>query len=152
MSRCSLSCCCASPGGSRSTTGGGTAAKPPIPLYRGFDPEDKERTEEYDQPVLVRLNTRDQAELREGFPKTREDLFEYSAVVFDDIEAEFFTHEQMDLVRRFVAERGGGFLMLGGKDSFQTRPLRPHPGRRHSAGLPGPDACQLMPRRRHAWS
>ncbi len=25
----------------------------------------------------------------------------------------------MDLVRRFVAERGGGFLMLGGKDSFQ---------------------------------
>ena len=89
------------------------------PLYRGFDPEDKERTEEYDQPVLVRLNTRDQAELREGFPKTREDLFEYSAVVFDDIEAEFFTHEQMDLVRRFVAERGGGFLMLGGKDSFQ---------------------------------
>ena len=89
------------------------------PLYRGFDPEDKERTEEYDQPVLVRLNTRDQAELREGFPKTREELFEYSAVVFDDIEAEFFTHEQMDLVRRFVAERGGGFLMLGGKDSFQ---------------------------------
>ncbi len=89
------------------------------PLYRGFDPEDKEQTQEYDQPVLVRLNTRDQAELREGFPKTREDLFEYSAVVFDDIEAEFFTHEQMDLVRRFVAERGGGFLMLGGKDSFQ---------------------------------
>ena len=89
------------------------------PLYRGFDPEDKERTEEYDQPVLVRLNTRDQAELREGFPKTREDLFEYCAIVFDDIEAEFFSHEQMDLVRRFVAERGGGFLMLGGKESFQ---------------------------------
>jgi len=89
------------------------------PLYRGFDPEDKEKAEEYDQPVLVRLNTRDQAELREGFPKTKEDLFEYCAIVFDDIEAEFFSHEQMDLVRRFVAERGGGFLMLGGKDSFQ---------------------------------
>ena len=89
------------------------------PLYRGFDPEDKERTEEYDQPVLVRLNTRDEAELRDGFPKMKEDLFEYSAIVFDDIEAEFFSHEQMDLVRRFVAERGGGFLMLGGKDSFQ---------------------------------
>ena len=53
------------------------------------------------------------------FPKTKEDLFEYYAVVFDDIEAAFFSHEQMDLVRRFVAERGGGFLMLGGKDSFQ---------------------------------
>jgi uncharacterized membrane protein len=89
------------------------------PLYRGFDPEDKEKVEEYDQPVLVRLNTRDQAELREGFPKTKEDLYEYCAVIFDDIEAEFFSHDQMDLVRRFVAERGGGFLMLGGKDSFQ---------------------------------
>ncbi len=89
------------------------------PLYRGFDPQDKEKVEEYDQPVLVRLNTRDQAELREGFPKTKDDLFEYSAVIFDDIEAEFFSHDQMDLVRRFVAERGGGFLMLGGKDSFQ---------------------------------
>jgi uncharacterized membrane protein len=89
------------------------------PLYRGFEGADKEQTQEYDQPVLVRLNTRDAAELREGFPKTKEDLFEYCAVVFDDIEAEFFTHEQMDLVHRFVAERGGGFLMLGGKDSFQ---------------------------------
>jgi len=89
------------------------------PLYRGFDPEDKEKAEEYDQPVLVRLNTRDQAELREGFPKTKEDLFEYCAVIFEDIEAESFSHDQMDIVRRFVAERGGGFLMLGGKESFQ---------------------------------
>ncbi len=89
------------------------------PLYRGFDPKDTEKVEEYDQPVLVRLNTRDEAELREGFPKTKEDLFEYCALIFDDIEAEFFAHDQMDLVRRFVAERGGGFLMLGGKDSFQ---------------------------------
>lgn len=89
------------------------------PLYRGFEPEDKEKTEEYDQPVLVRLNTRDPAELRDGFPKTKEELFEYCAVIFDDIEASFFSHEQMDLVRHFVTERGGAFLMLGGKDSFQ---------------------------------
>jgi uncharacterized membrane protein len=89
------------------------------PLYRGFDPEDNEKTEEYDQPVLVRLNTRDEVEVRDGFPKTKEDLFEYCAVIFDDVEVSFFTHEQMDLVRRFVAERGGGFLMLGGQDSFQ---------------------------------
>jgi len=89
------------------------------PLYRGFDPEDLEKTEEYDQPVLIRLNTRDGTELREGFPKTKEDLFDYCAIIFDDTEASFFSQDQMDLVRRFVAERGGGFLMLGGKDSFQ---------------------------------
>jgi len=89
------------------------------PLYRGFDNKDEEQKEQYDQPVLVRLGTRDQAELRDGFPKTAEELFGYHAVILDDIDAEFFTHDQMELIRRFVAERGGGFLMLGGKDSFQ---------------------------------
>lgn len=89
------------------------------PLYRGFDNQDREQTEPYDQPVLVRLNTRDGAELQEGFPKTRESLFGYHAVILDDIEAAFFTQDQMDLLRRFVTERGGGFLMLGGKDSFR---------------------------------
>ncbi len=89
------------------------------PLYRGFDNKDAEQTEQFDQPVLVRLGTRDQAELRDGFPKTAEELFGYHAIILDDIDAEFFSHDQMELLRRFVAERGGGFLMLGGKDSFQ---------------------------------
>jgi uncharacterized membrane protein len=88
------------------------------PLYRGFDNKDQEQTEQYDQPVLVRLNARDEKELLDGFPKTAEELFSYHAVILDDVEAEFFSHNQMDLVRRFVAERGGGFLMLGGKESF----------------------------------
>ena len=89
------------------------------PLYRGFDGVDDEQTEQYDQPVLVRLNTRDDVELRDGFPMTREELYGYHAVILDDVEAAFFTSEQMDLLRRFVSERGGGFLMLGGKESFQ---------------------------------
>ncbi len=89
------------------------------PLYRGFDNQEQEETEQYDQPVLVRLNTRDATELQDGFPKTPELLFGYHAVILDDVEAAFFTHDQMDLLRRFVTERGGGFFMLGGKDSFQ---------------------------------
>ncbi len=89
------------------------------PLFRGFDNKDEEQTEQYDQPVLVRLNTRDAAELRDGFPKTQEELFGYHAIILDDVEAEFFSHDQMELLREFVAERGGGFLMLGGKESFQ---------------------------------
>jgi len=88
------------------------------PLYRGFDNKNEEEAEQYDQPVLVRLGTRDEAELRDGFPKTAEDLFGYHAVILDDIEAGFFTHDQMELLRRFVSERGGGFLMLGGAESF----------------------------------
>ena len=89
------------------------------PLYRGFDNKDPEQAEQYDQPVLVRLGTRDETELRDGFPKTAEELFSYHAVILDDVEAGFFSHDQMELLRRFVDERGGGFLMLGGKESFR---------------------------------
>jgi uncharacterized membrane protein len=89
------------------------------PLYRGFENIDKEQTEQYDQPVLIRLNTRDGEELRDGFPTTEEELYCYHAIIIDDVEAEFFSPVQMDLLRRFVSERGGGFLMLGGKESFR---------------------------------
>jgi uncharacterized membrane protein len=88
------------------------------PLFRGFgDPG--EEAPGYDQPVIIRLNTKDEFELRGYFPKTAEELFKYSAVIVGDLEAEFFTHEQMALLQRFVSERGGGFLMLGGAESFR---------------------------------
>jgi len=89
------------------------------PLFQGAAEEGGDDTQRYDQPVLIRLNTLDEAELRDGFPKSRETLYQYHAVVLDDLEAEFFTHEQMALIRRFVSERGGGFLMLGGQESFR---------------------------------
>jgi uncharacterized membrane protein len=89
------------------------------PLYRGFDKSD-EATERYDQPVLRRLNARDELELRDGFPKSAEDLFAYHAVVLGDIEAGFFSHDQMQLLHRFVSERGGALLMMAGQHSFQA--------------------------------
>ncbi|MBN2182877.1 MAG: hypothetical protein JW715_13280 [Sedimentisphaerales bacterium] len=92
------------------------------PLFRGFDNIDEEQTEQYDQPVLIRMDPlgwEDPTELRDGFPTTEEELYRYHAIIIDDIEAEFFSPTQMDLIRRFVSERGGGFLMLGGKESFQ---------------------------------
>ncbi|MBS0204159.1 MAG: hypothetical protein JSS49_14745 [Planctomycetes bacterium] len=88
------------------------------PLFRGFD-RTGEETERYDQPVLVRLNTRDPNELRGGFPKKAEDLYPFHAVIIDDLEAGFFTADQMTLLERFVSERGGGLLMLGGAESFR---------------------------------
>ncbi|MEW6304887.1 MAG: glutamine amidotransferase [Verrucomicrobiota bacterium] len=87
------------------------------PLFRGFDRKTEE-TERYDKPVLIRLNTRDELELRDGFPRAAETLFEYHAVVLDDLESEFFSHDQMSLLQRFVSERGGGLLMLGGQESL----------------------------------
>ena len=97
----------------------GRAGESSNPLFRGFGNQSKEEVERYDQPVLVRLNTQDEVELRDGFPKNAEDLFKYRAVIIDDLEAEFFTADQMSLVQRFVSERGGGLLMLGGAESFR---------------------------------
>ncbi|UCF15318.1 MAG: hypothetical protein JSW59_18080 [Phycisphaerales bacterium] len=92
------------------------------PLFRGFDNKDADETEQYDQPVLIRMfpaGWEDETVLSDGFPKTEEELFRFHAVILDDVEAEFFSHDQMELIHRFVSERGGGFLMLGGKESFQ---------------------------------
>ncbi|MFP6648436.1 MAG: glutamine amidotransferase [Pirellulaceae bacterium] len=89
------------------------------PLFRGFENDD-ENAEQYDQPVLVRFGTRDAEELRDGFPSSADELYQYDALVFDDVEAEMFTQDQLSLVREFVSHRGGGFLMLGGQESFAS--------------------------------
>lgn len=52
-------------------------------------------------------------ELAEGFPSDRETLFQYEALILGDIESEFFSSEQLQLIEDFVAERGGGLLTSG---------------------------------------
>lgn len=96
----------------------GRAGETSNPLFRGFGDQSREAAGSYDQPVLVRLNTQDEVELRSGFPASPEDLYKWQAVVVDDLEAAFFTTAQMSLLQKFVSERGGGVLMLGGMESF----------------------------------
>ena len=96
----------------------GRAGESSNPLFRGFGNQSKEEIQRYDQPVLIRLNTKDPEELAKGFPTSAEELFAYHALIVDDLEAEFFSTEQKALVQKFVGERGGGFLMLGGAESF----------------------------------
>lgn len=91
------------------------------PLFRGFNPDVPEEAQRYDQPVMIRLNTRDAEELRDGFPKEEDALFDdYRAIILDDVEAEFFTTEQQNLLERFVSTRGGTVVMLGGQESYQA--------------------------------
>ena len=97
----------------------GRAGESSNPLFRGFDEDRDEETESYDEPVIVRLGTTDEAELRAGFPKTKAELYEYHAIILDDVEAEFFSSDQQSLIERFVSERGGGLLMLGGLSAFR---------------------------------
>ena len=98
----------------------GRAGESSNPLFRGFDNQPKDEVAQYDQPVLERQlpPDADTNDLVDGFPKTAEDLYKYSAVVVDDLEADFFTQDQLTLLKRFVSERGGGFMMMGGADSF----------------------------------
>ena len=88
-------------------------------LFRGFDETEQELAEEYDEPVTVRLGTKDENELDGGFPEEAEDLFVYDAIILDDIEARFFLADQLQLIYEFVSKRGGGFLMMGGQESFR---------------------------------
>jgi uncharacterized membrane protein len=57
-------------------------------------------------------------ELGEGFPKTREQLFAYRALILGSVEAASFSPEQLRMIADFVSKRGGGLLMLGGRRSF----------------------------------
>ena len=60
--------------------------------------------------------------LAEGYPSKRSELFVYDAVIFGNIEADFFTRDQLTLTREFVAARGGGLLVLGAR-SFDRQGL-----------------------------
>ena len=60
----------------------------------------------------------DKDELLGGFPKTREELFAYRAIILGSVEAASFTPEQLRMLADFVNKRGGGLLMLGGRRAF----------------------------------
>jgi uncharacterized membrane protein len=67
---------------------------------------------------FLRLGVDDSLELVEGFPTRREDLFRYRAIVLGDIEASFFTGDQLRMLADFVSRRGGGLLALGGRGAL----------------------------------
>ncbi len=50
-----------------------------------------------------------------GFPATREALYAYDALLVANVEGDFFTRAQLALMSDFVAVRGGGLLVLGGR-------------------------------------
>ena len=66
----------------------------------------------------LRLDIDNADELVGGFPKTREELFSYRALVLGSIEAGAFTGDQLRMIAEFVDKRGGGLLVLGGGRSF----------------------------------
>ncbi|MGM0631826.1 MAG: hypothetical protein ACQETO_01495 [Pseudomonadota bacterium] len=62
---------------------------------------------------VYRQGLRNAQELSGGFPEDRESLYAYEGLVIGDVGRDFFSDEQLELVRDFVAERGGGLLVSG---------------------------------------
>ncbi|HET7697407.1 MAG TPA: glutamine amidotransferase [Vicinamibacterales bacterium] len=61
-----------------------------------------------------------------GYPNTRDALFAYDAIVLANVDPDLLTSGQLALTRAFVAERGGGVLVLGAR-AFQRQGLRDTP-------------------------
>lgn len=65
-----------------------------------------------------RGSVRSPDELAAGFPRTREELFAYRAVILGSVEAAAFSPDQIRMLADFVGERGGGMIFLGGRRAF----------------------------------
>lgn len=66
----------------------------------------------------LRLDVGSPDEVVGGFPKTREELFAYRAIILGSVEAASFSPDQLRMLADFVSKRGGSLLMLGGRRSF----------------------------------
>jgi len=67
---------------------------------------------------FYRQGIKSEDELKDGYPKSKEELFKYDAIIFGSIEADFFSDAEIANTLAFVSERGGGFLMIGGGQAF----------------------------------
>ncbi|MBN2714014.1 MAG: VWA domain-containing protein, partial [Planctomycetes bacterium] len=54
----------------------------------------------------------------EAIPQTIEALGGYDGIIFSDIPAHLVSTDTMNLIRDYVEQLGGGFMMIGGKNSF----------------------------------
>ena len=57
-------------------------------------------------------------ELEKGFPQKAEELFAYDAVIIGSFESTALSPEQHEILKNFVDRRGGGLLMLAGRDGL----------------------------------
>jgi len=62
------------------------------------------------------------AALSNGYPHKRSELYAYDGVIFGNVEADFFTRDQLELTNDFITTRGGGLLVLGAR-SFDRQGL-----------------------------
>ncbi|MEM7406230.1 MAG: hypothetical protein AAF458_13105 [Pseudomonadota bacterium] len=67
---------------------------------------------------FYRLGISSAEELKDGFPRTAEDLFKYDGLVLGSAPQDMLTPAQQQLIADFAARRGGGVVFLGGRHAF----------------------------------
>ncbi len=56
--------------------------------------------------------------VKEGYPKTKKDLYKYDVIINSDIPLDHFNEDQIKWTVDFVGKYGGGFIMIGGWNAF----------------------------------
>ena len=54
----------------------------------------------------------------DAIPKSLNELLEYEALVFSNVPAGVMSQDQMDAIKNYVRDFGGGFIMVGGANSY----------------------------------
>jgi uncharacterized membrane protein len=80
--------------------------------------EKNERDGRFLARALEAENIRVEVREGKGMPGSLEELAAYDAVIYSDVPATDVNVRQMSLLRSYVEDLGGGFVMLGGQDSF----------------------------------
>jgi uncharacterized membrane protein len=55
---------------------------------------------------------------KEGYPRSKKELYQYDVIIDSDIPYEHFTPDQVKWTVDFAAKHGGGFVMVGGWHAF----------------------------------
>lgn len=55
-----------------------------------------------------------------GFPETVAELSAFDAIILSDVGADSFTEQQLEWLEKWIGQRGGGLLMVGGQRSFSA--------------------------------
>ena len=89
------------------------SGKPKVLLIDENEPQARYLTQVLED-ADIRVNVRNGL----GVPDELADLQNYDLVVFADVPANRLTEKQMELIRTYVQDLGGGFMMLGSENSF----------------------------------
>ncbi len=89
------------------------AGEPKVLLLEGDEREGRHLAR-----ALEAENIRVEVREGKGLPGNLEELAAYDTIVFSDVPATDISVRQMNLLRSYVEDLGGGFVMIGGQESF----------------------------------